>query len=63
MNKALLTAGLTASVLLLAACSPEVGSEKWCNTMDNKPKGEWTANEAGDYAKYCMLKLEKEKEE
>ena len=31
--------------------------------MDNKPKGEWTANEAGDYAKYCMLKLEKEKEE
>lgn len=21
--------------------------------MDEKPKGDWTANEAGDYAKHC----------
>ena len=62
MNKLLLIVGLATSILLLAACSPEVGSEKWCNAMDNKPKGEWTANEAGDYTNYCMLKLEKEKE-
>ena len=63
MNKLLLIAGLAASTMLLLACSPEVGSEKWCNAMDKKPKGEWTANEAGEYAKYCMLNLKKEKEE
>lgn len=40
---------------LLAACSPEVGSEKWCSAMDNKPKGDWTANEATDYAKHCLF--------
>lgn len=40
----------------LAACSPEVGSKEWCAKMDEKPKGEWTANEAGDYAKNCLFK-------
>ncbi|WP_193181237.1 DUF3012 domain-containing protein [Nisaea sediminum] len=39
----------------LAACSPEVGSEKWCANMKEKPKGEWTANEATDFAKHCLL--------
>ena len=34
MNKALLFVGLATSILILAACSPEVGSEKWCNAMD-----------------------------
>lgn len=38
----------------LAACS-EVGSEAWCQDMKEKPKGDWTANEAGSYAKYCLL--------
>ncbi len=37
-------------------CSPEVGSEKWCAEMQEKPKGEWTANETSDYAKHCMFK-------
>ncbi|MBF4376446.1 DUF3012 domain-containing protein, partial [Vibrio anguillarum] len=23
--------------------------------MKDKPKGDWTANEAGSYAKYCVL--------
>ncbi|MCX4189785.1 DUF3012 domain-containing protein [Methylophaga sp. OBS3] len=23
--------------------------------MKEKPKGDWTANEAGDYAKHCLL--------
>ena len=41
---------------LLAGCSPEVGSEAWCKKMDEKPKGEWTANEAADYAKHCVFK-------
>jgi len=40
----------------LIACSAEVGSEKWCNNLEQKPKGDWTANEAADYAKHCIFK-------
>ena len=40
----------------LSACSPEVGSDKWCQNMENKDKGDWTANEAADYAKHCIFK-------
>lgn len=45
---------LLASQLL--ACTAEVGSDKWCNNMKQKPKGEWSANEAKDYAKHCLFK-------
>jgi hypothetical protein len=41
---------------MLAACEPEVGSKAWCEMMDKKPKGDWTANQAGDYAKSCILR-------
>lgn len=44
------------SMLLLSGCSAEIGSELWCAEMKEKPKGEWTANEATDYAKHCLLK-------
>ncbi len=37
------------------ACSPEVGSEQWCNNLKEKPKGDWSANEAADFAKHCLL--------
>ena len=37
------------------ACSPEVGSEEWCGDMKEKNKGDWTASEAGDFAKHCVL--------
>ncbi len=40
---------------LLAGCAPEVGSEAWCKDLDSKPKGEWTGNEAKDYAKNCIF--------
>ncbi len=40
----------------LSACAPEVGSEAWCKKMQEKPKGDWTANEMGDYAKHCVFK-------
>lgn len=48
----------TALVLVMgfSACSPEVGSEKWCANMKEKPKGDWTANETSEYAKNCVLK-------
>ena len=40
----------------------KVGSAEWCADMDEKAKGDWTANEAGDYAKYCVLGIDPEKE-
>lgn len=44
-----------ATSLLVAACSPEVGSVEWCSEMKEKPKGEWTANELADFTKHCLL--------
>jgi hypothetical protein len=46
---------LLASMLSLTACAPEVGSEAWCNAMKEKPKGDWSADEAGDFAQHCLL--------
>lgn len=39
----------------LSACAPEVGSPEWCADMKEKPKGDWSANEAADFAKHCVL--------
>ena len=41
--------------VFLAACSPEVGSKEWCAEMKEKPKGDWTASEAADFAKNCLI--------
>lgn len=41
--------------LSLTACT-EVGSDAWCADLKEKPKGDWTANEAGDFAKHCVFK-------
>jgi len=46
---ALLLAGL------IAGCAPEVGSDAWCEDMKKKPKGDWTATEAKDFAKHCIF--------
>ena len=43
-------------VAIVAACSPEVGSDEWCKDMKEKPKGDWTASETADYAKHCLFK-------
>ncbi len=40
---------------ILSGCAPEVGSKEWCAQMNEKPKGDWTANEAADYAKHCIF--------
>jgi hypothetical protein len=40
----------------LSGCAPEVGSDKWCKQMSEKDKGDWSANEAADYAKHCVFK-------
>ena len=49
-------AAAAALLLALSACAPEVGSDRWCADMKAKPKGDWTANEAADYAKHCIFK-------
>lgn len=57
INKALTRLTLLAgTVLLLSACAPEVGTEAWCTKQAEKPKGDWTSNEAADYTKHCLFK-------
>ncbi len=51
----MLTLFMGVSAIATVACSPEVGSEEWCNDLKKKPKGDWSANEAGDFAKHCVL--------
>lgn len=47
---------------LLTACEPEVGSDEWCEDMVEKPKGDWTANEAAEFAGSCIFKNYDEEE-
>ncbi|TQV88233.1 DUF3012 domain-containing protein [Aliikangiella coralliicola] len=45
-----------AAAFLLMGCAPEVGSKEWCEDMKKKSKGDWTVNEAKDFAKHCVFK-------
>ena len=56
INRLVRLAGLAAVVALIAACAPEVGSEAWCNDLKQTPKGEWSVNQAADFAKHCLLR-------
>lgn len=47
---------LTFAVLFLNACSSEVGSDGWCEDMKEKPKAEWSSDDAGSFAKHCVFK-------
>jgi DUF3012 family protein len=38
-----------------SACAPKVGTPEWCGKMQERPKGDWTANEAGDFLKHCVV--------
>lgn len=49
-------AGAVVVAFMLSGCSPEVGSEAWCEDLKAKPKGDWTASEAGDFTKHCIFK-------
>jgi len=46
---------LIAILAIVGGCAT-VGSEAWCEKMADKPKGDWTANEASEYAKNCIFK-------
>lgn len=47
-------------VLALVACD-RVGSEAWCKKLEEKPKGQWTLDETGDFTKYCILGMNSER--
>ena len=47
---------LALAIALFATGCAKVGSEAWCNDMKEKPKGDWTANEASDFTKHCVFK-------
>jgi hypothetical protein len=46
---------VVAMMTWLVACAPEVGSARWCEAMREKPRGDWTANEALEFARSCVL--------
>ena len=46
---------ILSTALVLSACSTEPGSEKWCAAKKEQPKSEWTASDAGTYAKHCLI--------
>ena len=41
---------------VFSACAPEIGSKAWCEKMEAKDKGDWTANEAADYLQHCLIR-------
>ncbi len=43
------------SAFTLSACTAEPGSKSWCDSMKDKAKGEWTAEQAGIYTKHCVM--------
>ena len=47
---------VVALVHVVSACAPKVGSPAWCTSIEEKPKGDLTLNEAQDYAKHCVFK-------
>jgi hypothetical protein len=56
MRHAARTTFLLGLLACLSACAPEVGSERWCAKLRDTPKGDWSLNEAADYAKHCIIR-------
>lgn len=54
-KKVLTLSAVAAFAFGVSACSPAVGSPEWCTQMKEKPKGDWTSNEAADFAKNCIM--------
>ena len=41
--------------LVLAACTAEPGSARWCAQKKDQPKTEWSLNDAGVFAAHCLV--------
>jgi len=54
MKKTITTAIALVAMLSLSGCS-EPGSKGWCDSMKDKDKSQWTAEEAGIFTKHCVL--------
>lgn len=50
-----------AIISLLSVACDRIGSESWCEKQSETPKAEWTLEDAGHYAKYCVLGMDSEK--
>lgn len=50
------TAAALTALTLLCGCSPEIGSDAWCRKMAQKPKSDWSAREAADFARHCVFR-------
>jgi hypothetical protein len=46
---------LISSLLLMAACSAEPGSERWCAAKKEQSKSEWSMSDATTYTKNCLI--------
>jgi len=55
MNRIAITALLLAIAAIASGCAPEVGSKRWCDMMADKPRADWSANDALDFARHCIL--------
>lgn len=55
LKKVVVVGCVAAFALAVGACSPTVGSPEWCTQMKEKPKGDWTTNEATEFAKNCLM--------
>jgi hypothetical protein len=42
--------------LFAVACSPEVGSDAWCEKMKETHKADWNTNDATEFARSCVFK-------
>ena len=51
---------LTAVTVSLPGCA-KVGSDRWCADLKDKPKSDWTVEEAGQYTQYCVLGMDPDK--
>ncbi|MCI5143458.1 MAG: DUF3012 domain-containing protein [Candidatus Electrothrix sp. ATG1] len=56
MKKIVCSVVLAGVALMLSGCPAQVGSERWCQNMRDKPKADWSASEAVDFAKHCIIK-------
>jgi len=56
MKKILMVLSSLTFFLFLSACSPEIGTKAWCEGLADKAKGEWSTNDATQFAKHCVLK-------
>ena len=46
---------LMIAIPFLFACTVEPGSEGWCKTKKEQPKVEWSMDDAGIFAKHCII--------